>query len=380
MRFIKSRFRRIPKVKPAVAETKTAIKAAVKEPNKVLNSIKRGVESAKELRDAISTQDIPGLVRTCAKLAGSRKSPIGSNGLNLQPLEMRQITIMSESTAGFTNSASMYMYRPPRKRIDDAISYCMKRTVETGISSDANLQSTHDFSLLDARPVQNNPNDNQDYSVMTIQKAFDNLLKGQNVKDASEVTNKLAQSSLHIKSLSSEMTIKNLASNGAMIDLYDLVPQHSIGPSTYASATYAAGYMSPAWTFSQGLATDNVLELEGNMGASTLGAKPSNSTLFNRTWKQVKHTRINMSAGATHRHRAIYAINKTVNYPEYAQFSSSGGKFAGWNPVILMVIRGVPSGTDIAAPTNIRVVNNIQLNYESTPDRQSKVIVYNSNT
>ena len=357
------------------------IKETAKSPKATINNIKRGVESAKELREAISQQDLPGVLAVTTKLAKARKSPIGANGINLQPTEMRTVTLMSDSTAGFTNSACMYMYRPPRKNVDDAVKYCMKRTVETATSSDVNLQNVADFHLLDAKPVKDNPGNANDYSVMTVQTAFQKYLKASVTAGTSSYVAKLAQANIHIKSLTSEMTIKNLATDGVMIDLYDLVPAHNIGPSTYdGNQAFANGYMSPGWAMSQGLSDTNVIEPGNDMTPSTLGAKPTNSTLFTRTWKQVKHTRINMSANATHRHRAVYAINKTVSYPEFDQFSPDGGMFAGWNPVTFMIIRGVPTSNYLAAATSIKVVNNLQLNYEATPDRQAKVIVFNSNT
>ena len=357
------------------------IKETAKSPKATINKIKRGVESAKELRDAISQQDMPGVLAVTTKLAKARKSPIGSNGINLQPTEMRTVTLMSDSTAGFTNSACMYMYRPPRKNVDDAVKYCMKRTVVTYVSSDVGLQNIADFHLLDAKPVKDNPGSASDYSVMSVHGAFQNYLKASVNTHQSSYVAKLAQANIHIKSLTSEMTIKNLATDGVMIDLYDLVPAHNIGPSTYANnQSLATGYMSPGWAMSEGLDSTNVIEPGNDMTSTTLGAKPTNSTLFSRTWKQVKHTRINMSGNATHRHRAVYAINKTVSYPEFDQFSPDGGMFSGWNPVTFMIIRGVPTSNYTAAAGSIKVVNNLQLNYEATPDRQAKVIVFNSYT
>ena len=379
MRF-QSRVRRTSKYKSAKTgeALKSTVKSTIKQPEKTLNTVKKAVQSAKELRDAISTQDVPSLVRIATKLGGERKSPVGSNGLNLQPIDMRKVTIMSESQSGFTNSAAMYMYRPPRKRVPDAIQYCMKRTVDTTTSSSADAQNILDLNLLDAQPVENNPGTNADYTPISIKKVFDKYLDASVVEGSTLKVTDTSQASVHIKSLTAEMTIKNLSGNGAMIDLYDLVPNYSIGPSSYSSETYANGWMSPSWTFQQGLT--QTMQLEDTMSAYDLGAKPSNSTFFNVTWKEVKHTRINLTSGAAHRHRSIYSINKTVSYSEWGQFSVNGGKFAGWNPTILMVVRGVPTAEANAGATSIKIINNIQLNYEATPDRQSKVIVYDSAT
>ena len=164
-----------------------------------------------------------------------------------------------------------------------------------------------------------------------------------------------------------------------MVDLYELVPQHTLGPSTYVNENQATGYMSPVWTWTQGL-SDTVM-VDDALSRSYFQANPFNSSLFSRTWKIVKQVRANISGGSTHRHKSAYMINKTVSYPEMAQFTTRGGKFAGWNPTFMIVQQGVPtSAAQEGVASSITVRMNAQLNYEASAVEQARVIVFDSNT
>ena len=265
----------------------------------------------------------------------------------------------------------------------DAIQYVMKRTTSSSFTSGDDAQNAADVNIFDAVPVQNNPGTAADWTPLSVKQAFDNYLLGKTQESASDNphTMRVEQSSLHFKSLSAELTISNLSDKGAMIDLYELVPQHNLGATEYSTEIYANGFMSPSWCFNEGLKIDNdsVIMTEDELRAIKLGAKPQNSTRWNKTWKIVKQVRLNMSSGAVHRHKSFYEINKTVSHVEYGQLSALGAKFAGWNPVYMLVSRGVPETLHAASDTSIKMSCNIQVNYEASPDRQSKVIVYDSN-
>ena len=337
-------------------------------------------------RATIAMEPMMGLAVIAAKLAMAHKRIEGANGINLQPSDQRTVELDSESTTGFTQSASMYMYRTPRKRVPDAVKYVMKRTVSANVSSDADLQNMMDINIFDAVPVDNNPGDATDYTPLSVKKAFETYLLGETraANSSSLVLAKNEQQSLHFKSLSVDLTIANLGSQGAIVDLYELVPQHNLGATSYnmgLGSRMADGFMSPYWCFEQGLSTTNVTQNNGGtaMTPFRLGSRPQDSTRFNRTWKMVKRIRLNLSTGAVHRHKSFYEINKTVSYVEWGQISAQGGKFAGWNPTFLLVTRGVPTSTDAATGSSIKTTCNIQVNYEGTPDRQSKAIVYDAN-
>lgn len=353
----------------------------------VADAVKR-LPQVEAFRESLAKEPIEGIAKICYAAVRNRKRVEGALGLSLIPSDARDVAIDGQAVSDVTMSANMYMYRPPRKRVPDMMKFVMKRTVEDNIEGAANEQAVFDINMLDAKPVKDNPGNSSDYTPLSIGGAFGSFLEGrfrQNPTGAggndTYFTANTTQTSLHFKSLSSELTISNLHSTGLMLDIYELIPQFNIGPSTYSTSggtKYATGYMSPTWTFGQGiLHTDST---EDTMTNLSLGANPGNSTYFQRTWKVIKKVRVNMTGNSVHRHKSFYEINKTVSYPEWDQFSPDGGKFAGWNPTYMIVMRGTPNASSQSASTRVRYNCDLQLNYEASPDKQNKVIVYDANT
>lgn len=346
----------------------------------------------KKLEDAskewLEEKAIPAILSEAEKLAGKMKVPVGATGINLQRTGNRQVSILSPAIGGVTNSASMYAYRKPRNKVEDAIQYAMKTKAADYFTRTAGYQGRFDINILDAEPVENNPDSNEKYSNLTIRHAFDKYLLSTFEIGSDDYRAKIQQSSIHVKSLTIDLAFTNTSTNTMFLDFWELVPQHNLGPTPYASVTYKAnGYMSPYWTMEQGLNATDVLEVEDDLDPANISANPYNSTLFSRTWKEVKKVRVNMSPGAVHRHKAVYAINKTVSYQEMAQFATSGGKFASWNPTYFCIFKGAPGLTDDEVPVNtiarscgVSYVADMQLNYEATPSRQAKVIVFDDKT
>ena len=349
--------------------------------NKQLKQAVEKLPKVEKFREAIAAEPIETIARLAAAAAKNRKRVEGATGLNLMPVDTRTAAIAGVAVKDYTQSASMYMYRPPRRNTpENVVKYVMKRSATDTQIVNKDLVNCFDINILDAKPVENNPDNSSDYSRLTVKRAFDQALSAR-VADPQQIENsRVAQSSIYVKSLSIDLTITNTYATGTLLDVYELVPQHTLGPSTYSNEGYATGYMSPLWTYQQGLDTTQVLQIDDTLQVSNLAANPMNSTHFTRTWKIVKHLRLNMTSESVHRHKSFYEINKTVSYQEMAQFSDNGGKFAGWNPTFLVMQRGVPITDDQAAAAGLRYSVNMQLNYEATPDRQNKVIVFDSNT
>lgn len=337
-------------------------------------------KNAKELKDALSTQTIPSLLGLAYKAAENRKSVIGMIGLNLLPKESRDTVVQGSAIGDMTSSMSMYMYRPPRKTRAgfEGIKYAQKTmsTLELGIA--ANNQGLFDIPILCGKEVKDNPANDNKYNNLSVKRAFDQYLKSKVQVDSTEKTLKNAQTSIHITSLTNELIITNNKTTSTYVDIYELVPQHNLGPSTYSSKIKSDGYMSPTWCMTQ--MSLNTVSTDDALDPNSIAFTPYNSTDFSRTWKEVKRVRINLTGSATHRHKSIYQINKTVTYQEMQQMSPDGGMFAGWNPVIFGILKGTPgdvSGTSRRArEANITFVSNMQLNYEANPEAQSKVIVF----
>lgn len=360
-------FRSIPKVANTVKKT--------------MDNIIDVTEKVEGFREAIADKPISAIAQTAAKMAALKKNPVGITGLSLMPTMAREASINNVATNGITSSATMYMYRPPRKRAEGGIiNYQMKTLCESRFTTGTNNQTIEDINILDAHPVSGNPDTDNKYSHLTVRKAFDKLLLSRTRTDSTGTTYDLKQhqASIHFKTLTSELVLTNNLGNAAMIDIYELVPQHDLGPSTYNTESRATGYMSPRWTYETGLA--DVLELQDNIGGGAVASNPFNSANFSRTWKVVKRLRINLAASATHRHKSVYQINKTISYQKYAQISQSGGKFEGWNPTFLIQQRGVPLGDSFACASDITYMGNYQLNYCASAEEQARVIVYDDKT
>jgi hypothetical protein len=343
---------------------------------KTLNNVAKAARKGAEFTETLANEPLDTVAMTALRLSGALKQPIGFNGLSLMPSAAKERSVSGAATGDVTTSATMYAFRPPRKRYREGeITYVQKAETTYQRTSLANIVAVGDINVLDAEPVLNNAATSP-YSRLTIRKCFDEYLKSQVEDETSTYELKKQQTSIHVKSVSSELMVKNNSNDMALVDVYELVPQHALGPSTYSLQRYATGYMSPTWTYLSGL--DDALMLEDPLEISDTAAKPMNSTLWNRTWKVIKKVRLNLTANSLHRHKSSIAVNKTVSYPEAAQFSSSGGKFAGWNPTYMVVQKGGPTGTSTAAATDITYTCNMELKYTASTQEQAKVIVYDS--
>lgn len=365
------------------AKTFRRIPKAANKVKKTMDNIIDVTEKVENFREAIADKPIGAIAQTAAKIAALKKNPVGIIGLSLMPTMAKEAAINNVAMHGITSSATMYMYRPPRKRDEGGIiNYQMKTLCESRFTTTAETQAVVDVNVLDAEPVLNNPDSNDKYSNLTIRKAFDKLLlsRQRTDSDGSAYDLKEAQTSIHFKTLTSELVFTNNLGDTAMLDVYELVPQHDLGPTTYVNQERADGYMSPRWTYQQGLAGTDVVEMQDDLGVASVAGNPFNSVTFSRTWKVVKRLRINLAAYSTHRHKSVYQINKTVSYQKMAQVSTQGGKFEGWNPTFLIQQRGVPKGDTYACASDITVMGNFQLNYCASSQEQARVIVFDDKT
>jgi hypothetical protein len=99
------------------------------------------------------------------------------------------------------------------------------------------------------------------------------------------------------------------------------------------------------------------------------------STTFNRTFKIVGETKVNMTGASTHIHRSIYGLNKTQSYQEYDANTVFLGadpntgtvkpwKEAHWQPTRLIVVRGVPESGNIACAAQVSWSELTRMTYD----------------
>ena len=352
---------------------KKAVKG--KRVSKVAELIKSQAQEA--YREKLANVPVAELVTIAASAAKGEKSPRGADGVNLNATKNRDVSIIGTAVGDFTTSSSMYMYRPHRTRSSEgAVNYVQKTRATISTGAGAGTQNRWDLSILDAVPVENNPDSNSKYTNLSIKKSFDDFLLASTAGDIGLSQLKIQQSSIHVKSLSCEVNITNKETHSVVLDIYEVVPKFSLGPTAYSSESYANGYMSPSYTWDTGLSAETP-QLEDTLSSGTVGSKPTDSYKFLRTWKMVKHVKVNLTAGSTHIHKMAYAINKSVSYQEFAQFDTKGGKMAGWNPSLLFRLRGVPnSDNSLASSASVAMYADMQLNYSGYMGEGGRAIVF----
>ena len=375
----------MPAKQTIVEGTKRVYKRARK--SKQVREMERAAkaQAAEFMREKLADMPIAGIAVELLKRARDIKSPRGADGTNVMPPDTRDIVIKEGASSAVSSSASLFCYRPPRKRKYEGADYIQMTRSAGTFSAGAGTQNRRDISILDVRPPSGDDEDDK-YSNLTLSKAFNDYLLAKNqtgTTGTDENVLNIQQSALHLKTVSAELSITNVKSTTAVVDLWEVVPKFALGPATYSNSGYADGYMSPSYCWLRGLSNDSGTTatdtpmLEDLLTAGTTGARPTDSLNFARSWKIVKHVKINLTGGSTHNHKMVYAINHTVPYQEFAQASTSGGKQAGYMPSFLMNIKGVPVGSNVlGAEAEVAYNCAMRMNYSGYMSGDSRSIVF----
>lgn len=358
----------------AASAAKMAAKIAPRATGMVYSAIK---EAKKEVT-------IAGGMALMDRMSKGYKQPIGSNGLRVGPTkekDFQEQKLDTKAVGGGTYSSCYYMYRPKATLKSPRQTYRYKTSIQSAKTTSANQQTALDVSVLQARPVLNNPDSDSKYSTLTIQEAFTNVLRAKTEYTSSTLVDQEliipeSNMTLHLESVTAEMLITN-GNNASEITIYDLVPQYDLGPTTYVNESYATGYMSPSWCWNQGLTSESV-ELRDNMSLQNIGSNPSDSVTFSRAWTVIKKTRVTMTSNSVHKHNLMVGINKSIPYQKMAQASSGGGSFGGFCPTIMLVSRGLPTSSLLADTSEYNVSCNLEFRCSSNLNQSPQAIVYNN--
>jgi hypothetical protein len=279
-----------------------------------------------------------------------------------------------------TDSSSLYFYRPHRKNHPaESIDYTYKRNRSFNETVGANVQGVGDVNGMVLEPPLNDPNDSTSYSNISVRKIFDDAMASVYSKASDALTeyNQPKQNiSVHLGTYTQTLQIVAPA-QGAIVEIYDLKPKFGIGPSTYIDETSLTGFMSPRYCMSNGLT--EIIEPDDTYTLAVLGARPTDSLMFKRTWDVIKKTTVRMTDSSIHRHRSVFGINKTISYQEMAQASTSGG-MAPWCPTQMVIVRGFTSTTEQSKGVTVAFQQETSLNYKAYPGGKTKVIVYDDRT
>lgn len=345
---------------------------------------------ASVLKEAKKEVTIAGGMALLDKMSKDHKNPVGALGIRIGPTkekDMQEQKIDTRAVGAGTYSNCFYAYRPKQTLKSPRQQYRQKTSILTQVTSTSGQQKYIDVPVLHAVPVLNNPSSgggaNAKYTNLNIQKCFNTVLRAQTKYTGTdlidtELTIPESNTTLHLESVTAEMLLTN-GQNASEVTIYDLVPQYDLGPSTYSTEVYAEGYMSPSWCFNQGLASESI-DLSDNLLAYMIGAKPSDSVTFSRTWHVIKKTKITMTSNSVHKHNLMVGINKSIPYQKMAQVSSGGGSFGGYCPTILVTSRGLPTSSDQATSSEVNISCNNELRYSSNLNQSPQAIIYDSTT
>jgi len=335
----------------------------------------------KEVEKKAAELDVNGLVGLAQKTAEMLKTPVGTSGRNFNIMKLQLLD--QPAVGGTTESTSLFSYRPKRaSKTTDTIRYEAIRNKKATFTNNDGKQALGDRNLaVLVPPLGDDMDSNESWTNFAIQNEFDRMLRARTVNDniAIDALKQTLVANYH--SLSSVMIIK-APSEGAIVEIYDLQPKFGIGGSDSTSAgageKYSIGHMSPTWCWVNGY--DNaIIETNDDYDEFIVNSEPLESPTFRRTWNIIKKTTVRMTSNSIHRHRFVFNINKSVTYDEMSQSSVEGGT-APWLPCQLIVSRGYPTASSLAAPVSVEVQQESKLTYSSRLAKTSDVIVYNNNT
>ena len=353
-----------------VKRTKESLRSRLRRHFKDANITPEGVA------EFLDVQSVPDLVRLGAKIAREvSKNEVGS-GFSLAKKASGSSSVVENTTAigSISNSSVVYVCNKHRAGEDkgNVIPGYQESNRSGVLKSQLNQQAAFTMDLLSSVPVKGDAliTDLTAYTRSSCLRAWQKhvdaeLFYPDDTSNSYRMPNQ--QISLHWKSVSSELKLTNNNSTPVVVKVYDLVSKFSCGNTQIIDPSYlAGGYMDPTWAWRAGLNELNVLEVGGDAQYTRLGTKPNMSTTFNRVWKITGETKINLTGGASHTHRSVYALNKTQPFQEFdanTQFSplydwytngiAQPWKEHGWQPTRLVVIHGMPSGEDQATETSV---------------------------
>ncbi len=324
----------------------------------------------------ITVDEIGGLLQ---KEAEKLKSPIGAEGKNLNKDKMQLIS--STAIGETTESACIFSYRPKKTRkTEDTIYYESVRNKKYECVTTDGVQVPFDRNLALLEPPSGDTlTFSSSYTNFSIRNEFDRALRARLQNTVAQPDQLKENLVLNFHQLHSTMILR-APSEGAIVDIYDLQPKFGIGPGTYSDEKFASDHISPYWCFYNGLiAGTGTIDTMDSYGYSVVGAEPSSSPTFRRTYNVLKQTTVRMSSNSIHRHRHVFGINKSVTWDEMAQASSSGGT-CPWLPTQMIVVRGYPTASSAAEPVRVECQQESKLKYSSRVGQSTNVIVFNSAT
>lgn len=311
------------------------------------------------------------------------RNEIGLTGLSILKKVSPGTQVENTTAIGsMSNSTVMHLCskHTPRRSSPNVVSqdqYCTKKGI---ITSAIDQQTPATLDMLSCVPPTSEPSNTaaDSWTRLYCERAWERHLDSTMFTPNTGATDKKMpnqQISLHYRTLTSELTLSNMSTTNCVVTIYDLVSKFQTGNATWQDQYLSRGYMDPNWAWRTGIDGNGIISLGASATVNTVNTKPNLSTTFNRTFKIVGETKVNMTGASTHIHRSIYGLNKTQSYQEYDANTSFLGadpttgtvkpwKEAHWQPTRLIVVRGVPESGNIACAANISWSELTRMTYD----------------
>ena len=236
----------------------------------VTQSLKKELE-----KKLMENPTLGGLAMLTINASKKFKTPNGIEGRSLNVLDTELVDVTSAKST--SESACLYFYRPHRaKHPGETLDYTYKMNKHLNLSSTQDLEKWTDMNGMVSEPVKNDPADDTRYSNISLRECFDlALLQLQSTSVAGITGNqKKQQCQLHLGTYSQTLQVV-APTGGCIVEIYDVKPKFTLGPTEYTDQYYATGYMSPFYCFATGMSES--IKPKDSLGAGTLGTIPTRS-------------------------------------------------------------------------------------------------------
>ncbi len=363
---VKKVVRAAKKAAPRIA--RTAIKTGF---NSMVDVVKKEAEivEAQKLVNDLGMPQLVSLIKGVALTKAAKPGRVlpvfaGANRKTVVP-----------TVANGTVSTSTYAYKYNEKAIPkktgDINQVVRKNTLYGNKTTPVNQQSRADLPLLSCSEIASGTSN---YTSCTYEALFNTAF---NVAGQSPTiplsTSARDQNRVILDRFESTTTIVNPGTAPVEVTIYDLQPKRDLPAAGYLSSMYADGLQSPSHTWDTGVG--NAVDVEDTTTTSVIGTVPTSVLKFNTFWKVMKRTKVEMTAGSTHIHRCANILNAVFNYYDWSEVL---GCRAMLSPTQLIVWKGMPTATELAAAATINIATNCELHGRGAVNDNITVRSYDS--
>lgn len=281
------------------------------------------------------------------------------------------IPTVADGTVSTSTYAYKYNEKAIPKKTGDINQVVRKNTLYGNKTSPVNGQSKADLPLLSCSEISSGI---QNYTSCTYEALFNTAFNV--VGDSPSIPLSASardQNRVILDRFESTTTIVNTENAPVEVTIYDLQPKRDLPAATYSSPMYASGLQSPSNTWDTGIS--NAIDIEDTTTTAVIGTVPTSVLKFNTFWKVMKRTKVEMTAGSTHIHRCANVLNAVFNFYDWSEVLGCRAMLC---PTQLIVWKGMPTSTELAAAATINIATNCELHGRGAVNDNITVRSYDS--